>query len=185
MTTPSNPTPAVPPENTVPVTVHVGVHSGTVYVKPDDARHVCGSHGFPEAFMEGARCPRCDANARAEEIARQASAAPAVPPATPDDAERDAANAEWGWTPEKAKIRRMVREFSADAGDPTQEPPMTSTDPIGHLDPGSNVAVAAGCTCPRIDNHYGEGRPLNGGRKFIMSEDCPLHGQPKEQDDQH
>lgn len=39
--------------------------------------------------------------------------------------------------------------------------------------PGSPDAVKQGCTCPRIDNHHGDGR--NG--KFIRDLACPLHGE--------
>lgn len=41
--------------------------------------------------------------------------------------------------------------------------------------PGSIEAANAGCTCPRIDNHYGRGIPTHVGRQFIMFEGCPLH----------
>ena len=44
------------------------------------------------------------------------------------------------------------------------------------LPPGSNLAIAAGCTCPRIDNHYGNGVTVFGEKQFIYSADCPLHG---------
>ena len=43
--------------------------------------------------------------------------------------------------------------------------------------PGSDAAVAQGCTCPTMDNgrgrgHYGDGDKYG----FVMSGDCPLHG---------
>lgn len=42
--------------------------------------------------------------------------------------------------------------------------------------PGSEAAGEAGCTCPVIDNHYGNGRPgPNGRRVFIYVEGCPVH----------
>ena len=50
--------------------------------------------------------------------------------------------------------------------------------------PGSEAALALGCTCPVIDNHYGEGMPYDGppdaetykaGRAYWISSDCPLH----------
>lgn len=44
------------------------------------------------------------------------------------------------------------------------------------LNPGSNAAIAAGCTCARIDNHYGLGTIVNGEARFVISGDCPLHG---------
>ena len=44
--------------------------------------------------------------------------------------------------------------------------------------PGSPEAVAAGCTCPVIDNHHGKGVPAgkNGAPMFWHSERCPMHG---------
>lgn len=42
--------------------------------------------------------------------------------------------------------------------------------------PGSDEAVARGCTCGRIDNHRGQGVHVNGITQFWMREDCPLHG---------
>lgn len=46
--------------------------------------------------------------------------------------------------------------------------------------PGSNEAVEAGCSCPRMDNSHGRG--AYGGAKgedarpqFWIREDCPLH----------
>jgi hypothetical protein len=46
--------------------------------------------------------------------------------------------------------------------------------------PGSETAVAMGCTCPVIDNHYGRGVPnhLNGPLYWI-AEGCPLHDTAK------
>lgn len=32
------------------------------------------------------------------------------------------------------------------------------------MKPGSDEAVKAGCTCPRIDNHYGKGKNGDGER---------------------
>mgnify|MGYP001620046777 CR=1 FL=1 len=49
--------------------------------------------------------------------------------------------------------------------------------------PGSPEAIKAGCLCPVVDNAHGKG--WMGSGEFWMSEDCPLHGTPKhEQDDQ-
>lgn len=43
--------------------------------------------------------------------------------------------------------------------------------------PGSAEAIDAGCSCPCIDNHHGHGRPSpDGGRAWITSDACPLHG---------
>jgi hypothetical protein len=44
----------------------------------------------------------------------------------------------------------------------------------GTPNPGSEEAVAAGCTCPVIDNHYGRGaRGVAGEFYFDLS--CPVH----------
>jgi hypothetical protein len=42
--------------------------------------------------------------------------------------------------------------------------------------PGSKAARKKGCTCPVIDNHYGEGIPCGEELHFYMSQNCPLHG---------
>jgi len=43
--------------------------------------------------------------------------------------------------------------------------------------PGSNTAVAAGCICPVIDNHYGAGRGGEGARYgWFHNGNCTLHG---------
>lgn len=45
--------------------------------------------------------------------------------------------------------------------------------------PGSDAAIALGCTCPVIDNHYGRGVPYRGpnyGASFWRADNCPLHG---------
>ena len=44
--------------------------------------------------------------------------------------------------------------------------------------PGSRLARAIGCTCPRADNHSGSGYGVddNGNRLFVLHRDCPLHG---------
>lgn len=45
--------------------------------------------------------------------------------------------------------------------------------------PGSPEAIAAGCTCPVIDNHHGKGIPTRAGeRLFWYDSTCPLHGTP-------
>jgi hypothetical protein len=38
--------------------------------------------------------------------------------------------------------------------------------------PGSPEAVDQGCTCPIMDNAYGQG--IDGS--FWLTDDCPLHG---------
>jgi hypothetical protein len=46
--------------------------------------------------------------------------------------------------------------------------------------PGSEEALAAGCTCPVIENNNGEGELKKKDKKFWItyrvSADCPLHG---------
>jgi hypothetical protein len=52
--------------------------------------------------------------------------------------------------------------------------------------PGSQEARQLGCTCPVVDNHYGQGIPgvkitMPGGtteRLYWISASCPLHGTP-------
>lgn len=41
--------------------------------------------------------------------------------------------------------------------------------------PGSKEAIAVGCTCPVMDNHYGAGY---GGQEgvFAYIQTCPIHG---------
>ena len=55
------------------------------------------------------------------------------------------------------------------------------------MNPGSDEAIAAGCTCPVMDN--GHGRGLLGGVTdeqglvmFVITLDCPLHGRKAEED---
>jgi hypothetical protein len=50
--------------------------------------------------------------------------------------------------------------------------------------PGSEAAVAIGCVCPRMDNHWGRGFPWprTDGKdpeefpSFYVNASCPLHG---------
>ena len=41
--------------------------------------------------------------------------------------------------------------------------------------PGSDEAIAQGCSCPVMDN--GHGRGWQGGPGFVISTGCPLHGE--------
>lgn len=41
--------------------------------------------------------------------------------------------------------------------------------------PGSRKAINVGCTCPVIDNYYGEGVLLSGERQFWYAENCPIY----------
>lgn len=45
--------------------------------------------------------------------------------------------------------------------------------------PGSAEAVAAGCTCPVIDNGRGRGSTYGAGM-FWITDGCPLHAAPAE-----
>ena len=42
--------------------------------------------------------------------------------------------------------------------------------------PGTQDAIDMGCTCPIIDNHYGEGIPTDDGFAFWYNQECPIHG---------
>jgi len=42
--------------------------------------------------------------------------------------------------------------------------------------PGSDEALAMGCLCACMDNHYGAGMPYPDGPRFWVQADCPLHG---------
>ena len=43
--------------------------------------------------------------------------------------------------------------------------------------PGGASAFAAGCQCPRCDNHYGDGLFRHDGTDYyVLSTACPLHG---------
>lgn len=41
--------------------------------------------------------------------------------------------------------------------------------------PGSDEAIAQGCTCPVLDNEHGRGY-MGIPNVFVRSEKCPLHG---------
>jgi hypothetical protein len=47
--------------------------------------------------------------------------------------------------------------------------------------PGSKKAREQGCTCPVLDNYYGDGigRDENGITIFWISEGCPIHAPSK------
>jgi hypothetical protein len=43
--------------------------------------------------------------------------------------------------------------------------------------PGSDEAIAQGCTCPVLDNGRGRGAyQVDGKWQFWINADCPLHG---------
>lgn len=43
------------------------------------------------------------------------------------------------------------------------------------LNPGSDEAIKAGCTCPVLDNSHGKGYYMQEGI-FVMVANCPIHG---------
>ena len=48
-------------------------------------------------------------------------------------------------------------------------------EPAGNKpNPGSDEAMAMGCTCPVLDNNHGRHVPWPGG--YWVNEDCPIHG---------
>lgn len=48
--------------------------------------------------------------------------------------------------------------------------------------PGSDAAVALGCTCPVLDNGRGRGAYQIGGKwVFWITAGCPLHSEHKEE----
>lgn len=42
--------------------------------------------------------------------------------------------------------------------------------------PGSDEALARGCTCPVLDNAHGRGWVIDGEPVWWIRADCPLHG---------
>ena len=50
------------------------------------------------------------------------------------------------------------------------------------LNPGSDAAIARGCTCPVLDNGHGSGwlggtkDPETGETLFVINFNCPVHG---------
>ena len=48
--------------------------------------------------------------------------------------------------------------------------------------PGSDEAVAAGCTCPVMDNFRGAGFPYGGETCHYITEGCPIHAATGEDD---
>jgi hypothetical protein len=50
-------------------------------------------------------------------------------------------------------------------------------DNLEKYPPGSYRAGVHGCTCPVLDNHYGDGAYINqdGDKMYYISADCELH----------
>jgi hypothetical protein len=47
--------------------------------------------------------------------------------------------------------------------------------------PGSDVAIARGCTCPVLDNEHGAGFGyMRGEIVWIVAPACPVHGQKQD-----
>lgn len=65
---------------------------------------------------------------------------------------------------------------------------MSTRKTISHREapnPGSDAAVAAGCTCPRMDNARGRGAMGTSGDDavFWKAAECPLHGSGESEDE--
>jgi len=56
--------------------------------------------------------------------------------------------------------------------------PHLGTDEVTSMppNPGSDEALALGCTCPVMDNHHGAGLDYPNGPAFWVKGRCPLHG---------
>ena len=52
------------------------------------------------------------------------------------------------------------------------------------IPPGSTEAIALGCICPQIENHYGEGVcSFEGERLYWFTVGCPVHGNVDEEEE--
>ena len=51
--------------------------------------------------------------------------------------------------------------------------------------PGSEKAIEQGCTCPIMDNGYGQGAYIDSDGKphFWINDECPIHTPNKEEND--
>lgn len=58
----------------------------------------------------------------------------------------------------------------------TDSPTPTSHSDETAANPGSDEAQRAGCKCPVMDNHHGQGMPYPEGPRFWINDECPLHG---------
>lgn len=63
-----------------------------------------------------------------------------------------------------------------------------SANDHSEYNPGSNEAIAAGCTCPVLDNAHGTGylggaKDKDGNVMFVMSLSCQLHGRTSLRDE--
>jgi len=45
--------------------------------------------------------------------------------------------------------------------------------------PGTRTAYKKGCLCPRMENDYGQGKPIKYGVGFVIKKTCPWHGTKK------
>ena len=50
-----------------------------------------------------------------------------------------------------------------------------TTPPISTPPPGSDAAIAQGCTCPVLDNAHGQGIFGNPENGHWITQGCPLH----------
>ena len=44
--------------------------------------------------------------------------------------------------------------------------------------PGSDAAIAKGCTCPVLDNCHGAGYLVGIKDVYVVTQNCPIHGHP-------
>ena len=56
---------------------------------------------------------------------------------------------------------------------------MSKNNLIQETPPGSKAAAAVGCTCPVMDNNYGDGIGRDADHKIMywIADDCPVHKQ--------
>lgn len=53
-------------------------------------------------------------------------------------------------------------------------PPQTAEEVVPPIQPGSDAAIAEGCTCPVEENDHGRGY-MGSPTTFVITPDCPLH----------
>ncbi len=54
----------------------------------------------------------------------------------------------------------------------------------GVPNPGTEEAVKLSCSCPILDNNYGEGFTMNGVQVFWFTSGCPIHNFKEEEGDE-
>jgi hypothetical protein len=71
-----------------------------------------------------------------------------------------------------------VREYYALGGAKSRR-----LEEMANQNPGSVEAIAAGCTCPVLDNNHGAGFPYGGKTSFWYNGVCPVHNHKEEDED--